>query len=166
VQSVPKTLQKANRSCGRARTATSTVDRGFTGYLLEDWVVVFSFDVGCWMFDVRCSSFKALMGIRRGSAIRPATQNPAKGKPLLSRAGDISLNSLTEAPVVFPAFAVGETASPQAQRKANAEGGRTSPMSKASENKGLNGGSEKKCPLPVNGCWISNAFFCIPGIAY
>jgi hypothetical protein len=24
-------------------------------------------------------------------------------------------------------------------------------MSKALENKGLNGGSEKKCPLPVNG---------------
>ena len=108
----------------------------------------------------------SLIADRRGSAIRPATRNPAKGKPLLSRAGDISLNSLTEAPVVFPAFAVGETASPQAQRKANAEGGRTSPMSKASENKGLNGGSEKKCPLPVNGCWISNAFFCIPGIAY
>jgi len=108
----------------------------------------------------------SLIADRKGSAIRPATQNLAKGKPLLSRAGDISLNSLTEAPVVFPAFAVGETASPQAQRKANAEGGRTSPMSKASENKGLNGGSEKKCPLPVNGCWISNAFFCIPGIAY
>jgi len=48
-------------------------------------------------------------------------RNPAKGKPLLRqgadgnclRAGDISLNSLTEAPAVFPAFAVGETASPE-----------------------------------------------------
>ena len=60
-----ETLQKANRSCGRARTATSAVGRGFTGYLLEDWVVVFSFDVGCSMLDVRCSSFKALMGIKR-----------------------------------------------------------------------------------------------------
>jgi len=28
-----ETLQKANRSCGRARTATSTADRGFAGYL-------------------------------------------------------------------------------------------------------------------------------------
>ncbi|MBW1926553.1 MAG: hypothetical protein JRI35_05040 [Deltaproteobacteria bacterium] len=28
-----ETLQKANRSCGRARMATSTVDHGFTGYL-------------------------------------------------------------------------------------------------------------------------------------
>ncbi|PXF54572.1 MAG: hypothetical protein C4B57_06810 [Deltaproteobacteria bacterium] len=63
----------------------------------------------------------SLIADRRGSAIRPATQNPAKGKPLLrqgtdgnrSLAGDISLNSLTEAPVVFSAFAVGETASPE-----------------------------------------------------
>ena len=47
-------------------------------------------------------------------------RNPAKGKPLLrqgtdgnrSLGGDISLNSLTEAPVVFLAFAMGETASP------------------------------------------------------
>jgi len=30
--------------------------------------------------------------------------------------GDISLNSLTEAPVVFLAFAVGETASPERRR--------------------------------------------------
>ncbi|MBW1927500.1 MAG: hypothetical protein JRI35_10020, partial [Deltaproteobacteria bacterium] len=29
-----ETLQKANRSCGRARMATSTVDHGLTGYLL------------------------------------------------------------------------------------------------------------------------------------
>ncbi|MBW1927024.1 MAG: hypothetical protein JRI35_07535, partial [Deltaproteobacteria bacterium] len=31
-----ETLQKANRSCGRARTATSAVDHGFTGYLPSD----------------------------------------------------------------------------------------------------------------------------------
>ncbi|MBW1926015.1 MAG: hypothetical protein JRI35_02255 [Deltaproteobacteria bacterium] len=30
-----ETLQKANRSCGRARMATSTVDHGFTEYLLS-----------------------------------------------------------------------------------------------------------------------------------
>jgi len=62
----------------------------------------------------------SLIANRRGSAIRPATQDPAKGKPLLrqgtdgnrSLGGDISLNGLTEAPVVFSAFAVGETASP------------------------------------------------------
>ena len=48
-------------------------------------------------------------------------RNPAKGKPLLrqgtdgnrSREGDISLNSLTEASVVFLAFAVGETPAPE-----------------------------------------------------
>ncbi|MBW1926586.1 MAG: hypothetical protein JRI35_05205 [Deltaproteobacteria bacterium] len=28
-----ETLQKVNRSCGRARMATSTADRGFTEYL-------------------------------------------------------------------------------------------------------------------------------------
>ena len=58
---------------------------------------------------------------RPESQCNPARdRNPAKGKPLLrqgadgnrSRTGDISLNGLTEAPVVFPAFAVGETASP------------------------------------------------------
>ncbi|MBW1926009.1 MAG: hypothetical protein JRI35_02225 [Deltaproteobacteria bacterium] len=62
----------------------------------------------------------SLIADRRGSAIRPATRNPAKGKPLLrqgadgnrSLGGNISLNGLTEAPAVFPAFAVGETASP------------------------------------------------------
>jgi len=30
---LPKTLQKANRSCGRARMATSTMDHGLTEYL-------------------------------------------------------------------------------------------------------------------------------------
>ena len=65
-------------------------------------------------------------------------RNPAKGKPLLrqgtdgkrSLAGDISLNGLTEAPVVFLAFAAGETASPYAQRKANAEGAGHPPCQK------------------------------------
>jgi len=50
----------------------------------------------------------------------PLPKTPKKGKPLLrqgtdgnrSLEGDISLNGLTEAPVVFSAFAVGETASP------------------------------------------------------
>ena len=32
-----ETLQKANRSCGRARMATFTVNHGFTGYLLGNW---------------------------------------------------------------------------------------------------------------------------------
>ena len=71
-------------------------------------------------------------------------RNPAKGKPLLrqgadgnrSRAGDISLNSLTEAPVVFLAFAMGETPAPE-RSEGERGGGRTSPMSKALENKGL-----------------------------
>ena len=62
----------------------------------------------------------SLIADRRGSAIRPAIETLKKGKPLLRQGtdgnrllgGDISLNGLTEAPVVFPAFAVGETASP------------------------------------------------------
>ena len=89
---LPKTLQKANRSCGRARTATSTVDRGFTEYLLEDWVVVFSFDVGCSMLDVRCSSFKALMGIRKGGAIRPAIETLQKANRSCGRARTATLD--------------------------------------------------------------------------
>ncbi len=67
-----------------------------------------------------------------------------------SRAGDISLNSLTEAPVIFLAFAMGETASPE-RSAGECGGGKTSPKAKALENKGLKCGSEKKCPLPVNG---------------
>jgi len=70
-------------------------------------------------------------------------RNPAKGKPLLrqdtdgnrSLGGDISLNSLTEAPVVFPAFAVGETASPE-RSAGECRGGSTSPMSKALRKQG------------------------------
>ncbi|MBW1926114.1 MAG: hypothetical protein JRI35_02770 [Deltaproteobacteria bacterium] len=58
---------------------------------------------------------------RRGSAIRPATHNPEKRQTASAAGrgrqpfteGDISLNSLTEAPVVFLAFAMGETASPE-----------------------------------------------------
>ena len=50
----------------------------------------------------------------------PLHETPKRGKPLLrqgtdgnrSPTGDISLNGLTEAPAVFPAFAVGRTASP------------------------------------------------------
>ena len=61
-------------------------------------------------------------------------RNPAKGKPLLrqgtdgnrSLEGDISLNSLTKAPVVFLAFAVGETASPE-RSAGECRGGKTPP---------------------------------------
>ena len=52
-----------------------------------------------------------------------------------SRAGDISLNSLTEAPVVFSAFAVGETPAPE-RSEGERGGGRTSPMSKALRKQG------------------------------
>ena len=44
---------------------------------------------------------------------------------------------------------MGETASPE-RSAGECRGGRTSPRAKALENKGLNGGSEKKCPLSVN----------------
>jgi len=53
------------------------------------------------------------------------------------------LNSLTEAPVVFLAFAVGETASPE-RSAGECRGGRTSPRAKALENKGL------KCEVKRN----------------
>jgi len=70
-------------------------------------------------------------------------RNPAKGKPLLrqgtdgnrSLEGDISLNSLTEAPVVFSAFAMGETPAPE-RSEGERGGGRTSPMSKALRKQG------------------------------
>ncbi|PXF52740.1 MAG: hypothetical protein C4B57_10705 [Deltaproteobacteria bacterium] len=67
------------------------------------------------------SGFQSSLIADRKRQCNPARdRNPAKGKPLLrqgadgnrSLEGDISLNSLTEAPVVFLAFAVGETASP------------------------------------------------------
>ena len=61
-------------------------------------------------------------------------RNPAKGKPLLrqgadgnrSRAGDVSLNSLTEVSVVFLAFAVGETPAPE-RSEGERGGGKTPP---------------------------------------
>ena len=64
-------------------------------------------------------------------------RNPAKGKPLLrqgtdgnrSLAGDISLNSLTEAPVVFSAFAMGETPAPE-RSEGERGGGKTPPCQK------------------------------------
>ena len=53
-----------------------------------------------------------------------------------SREGDISLNGLTEAPVVFPAFAVGETPAPE-RSEGERGGGKTPPCQKPQENKGL-----------------------------
>jgi len=46
-----------------------------------------------------------------------------------SLAGDISLNSLTEAPVVFLAFAVGETPAPE-RSEGERGGGKTPPCQK------------------------------------
>ena len=46
-----------------------------------------------------------------------------------SREGDISLNSLTEAPVVFLAFAVGETPAPE-RSEGERGGGKTPPCQK------------------------------------
>jgi hypothetical protein len=60
------------------------------------------------------------------------------------------LEQLNGSPVVFLAFALGETASPE-RSIGECEGGKTSPKAKASENKGLKCGCEKKCPLPVSG---------------
>jgi len=64
-------------------------------------------------------------------------RNPAKGKPLLrqgtdgnrSLEGDISLNGLTKAPVVFSAFAVGETPAPE-RSEGERGGGKTPPCQK------------------------------------
>ena len=53
-------------------------------------------------------------------------------------------------PVVFLAFALGETAAPECNG-GECGGGKISPRAKALENKGLKCGSKKKCPLPVNG---------------
>jgi len=52
------------------------------------------------------------------------------------------LNGLTEAPVVFPAFAVGETPAPE-RSEGERGGGKTPPWAEVL--------SEKKYPLPVNG---------------
>jgi len=66
-----------------------------------------------------------------------------------SRAGGVSWNGLTEAPVVFLAFALGETVSPE-RSIGECGGGKISTGAKASENKGLKCESEKKCLLVVN----------------
>jgi len=58
-------------------------------------------------------------------------------------------------PAVFLAFAMGETSSPE-RSGGECRGGKTSPMSKASENKGLKCGSEKKYPLSVDGHFSFN----------
>ena len=73
-----------------------------------------------------------------------------------SRAGDISLNGLTEAPVVFLAFAVGETPAPE-RSEGERGGGQDSPMSKALRKQGTEVLSEKKYPLPVNGLRIKDS---------
>jgi hypothetical protein len=57
---------------------------------------------------------------------------------------------LNESSVVFLALLLGETASPECNG-GECRGSKTSPRAKALENKGLKCGSEKKCPLPVNG---------------
>jgi hypothetical protein len=53
-------------------------------------------------------------------------------------------------PVVFLAFAMGKTASPE-RSAGECGGGKTSPKAKALENKGLKCESEKKCPMSVEG---------------
>jgi len=63
----------------------------------------------------------SLIADRRGSAIWPAIETLQKANRFKAgwcgwqpfTGGDISLNSLTEAPVVFSAFAVGETPAPE-----------------------------------------------------
>jgi hypothetical protein len=55
------------------------------------------------------------------------------------------LERLNGSPVVFLAFALGETASPECNG-GECGGGNISPRAKALENKGLKCGSEKKCP--------------------
>jgi hypothetical protein len=60
------------------------------------------------------------------------------------------LERLNEAPVVFLAFGMGETALPE-RSVGECGGGKISPGAKALENKGLKCGSEKKHPLSVDG---------------
>jgi len=79
----------------------------------------------------------SLIADRRGSAIRPAIETLQKANRSCgrgadgnrSREGDISLNSLTEAPVVFLAFAVGETPAPE-RSEGERGGGKTPPCQK------------------------------------
>ena len=60
------------------------------------------------------------------------------------------MERLNGSPLVFLAFALGETASPE-RSIGECGGGKISPEAKAIENRGLKCESEKKCPLPVNG---------------
>ncbi len=60
------------------------------------------------------------------------------------------MERLNGSPVVFLAFALGETASPECN-EGECGGGKISPRTKALENKVLKCGSEKKHPLPVSG---------------
>jgi hypothetical protein len=61
--------------------------------------------------------------------------------------GGVSLNDLTEVPVIFLAFAMGETASPE-RSIGECGGGKTSPKARASENKGLNVEVKRNVPCP------------------
>jgi len=116
-----ETLQKANRSCGRGRQLRGAMNPLYPA-----------------LNRLPFSGFQSsLIADRRGSAIRPAIETLQKGKPLLrqgtdgnrSLEGDISLNSLTEAPVVFSAFAVGETPAPE-RSEGERGGGKTPPCQK------------------------------------
>jgi hypothetical protein len=60
------------------------------------------------------------------------------------------LERLNGSPVVFLAFVLRETASPECNG-GECRGGRNPPRAKALENKGLKYESEKKYPLPING---------------
>ncbi|MBW1926818.1 MAG: hypothetical protein JRI35_06465, partial [Deltaproteobacteria bacterium] len=86
-----ETLQKANRSCGRVRMATSAVDHGFTGYLLECSVldICFSFDARRSFFNIiheRLQNNSALMGIWAGLIINGLSRKyrPPTGLYVLS----------------------------------------------------------------------------------
>ena len=65
------------------------------------------------------------------------------------------MERLNGSPVVFLAFALGETASPE-RSIGECGGGKISPGAKALENKGLKCESAKKCLLPVNGYHFLN----------
>ena|GEM_PF-5491385 len=60
------------------------------------------------------------------------------------------MERLNKSPVLFLAFVPGETASPE-RSVGECGGGKISPRAKASENKGMKCGSEKKCLLSVRG---------------
>ena len=101
----------------------------------------------------------SLIADRRGSAIRPAARNPAKGKPLLrqgadgnrSQEGDISFHFHHSAPCFLKAFDMGESC-PLRIRLTLRLRRCGFPHSKSRENYGsfpLN--CSKKYPLPVDG---------------